>query len=183
MRPAILIDSEQLELIINRLCFQLIENHDDFSNSVIIGLQPRGVHLAALIVDRLKTILKVPAITYGTMDITFHRDDFRRRMELPVASSTDLEFEIEDKKVILVDDVLYTGRTIRAGLDAMLAFGRPSEVELLTLIDRRFSRELPIRADYVGKSVDSYNNQRVIVELVPEAKKNQVILLTSSDNE
>lgn len=178
MPPATLIDSTQLNLIINRLCYQLIENHDDFQNTVILGLQPRGIHLAEAIQKRLQEILPGLEIRCGRLDITFHRDDFRRREAPLSANSTKVDFIIENQKVILVDDVLYTGRTIRAGLDAMLSFGRPSIVELLVLVERRFTRELPVEPKYIGKSVDSYDNQQVKVVL-GEGTKDKVLLLTS----
>ena len=177
MPPATLIDNAQLNLIINRLCHQLIENHDDFQNTVILGLQPRGIHLAERIQSRLQEIIPDLNIRCGRLDITFHRDDFRRREAPLSANSTKVDFIIEDQKVILVDDVLYTGRTIRSGLDAMLSFGRPSIVELLVLIERRFTRELPIEPTYVGKSVDSYDDQLVKV-ILGEGDKDKVLLLT-----
>lgn len=178
MPPATLIDSTQLKLIINRLCYQLIENHDNFENTVILGLQPRGIHLAELIQQRLQEILPGVIVRCGRLDTTFHRDDFRRRDEPLSPNSTQVNFIIEGQKVILVDDVLYTGRTIRSGLDAMLSFGRPSIVELLVLVERRFTRELPVEPKYVGKSVDSYDNQLVKV-IIGEGNKDQVLLLTS----
>ena len=164
MKPKIILDQQGFELTINRLCFQLIEKHNNFSEAVILGLQPRGIYLAQRIKSKLEKILQIKDIPYGTLDVTFYRDDFRRRKEPLIPSTTDLEFIIEDKDVILMDDVLYTGRTTRAGLDAMLAFGRPRTVELMTLIDRRFSRNLPIQPDYVGKKVDSITSQRVKVD-------------------
>jgi pyrimidine operon attenuation protein/uracil phosphoribosyltransferase len=163
MKPIVLIDPKQFSLIVDRLAHQLIENHRDFSDTVIIGLQPRGVFLARRIQDKIKAILPNIRIDVGDLDVTFFRDDFRRREKPLEPSNTEINFLIEGKKVVLVDDVLYTGRTIRAGLDAMLSFGRPDSVELLVLIDRRFSRELPIEASYVGKAVDSIDSQRVTV--------------------
>jgi len=176
MKPITLIDNTQFELIINRLCYQLIENHIDFSNTVILGLQPRGVELATWIWKRLISITQDEEIKIGRLDVTFFRDDFRRRIEPINANSTKIDFIIEGKNVILIDDVLYTGRTIRAGLDAMLSYGRPKAVELLVLIDRKFRRELPIQAEYIGKSVDTYDNQKV--KVVFGSKKNKVTLFT-----
>ncbi|MFZ6051434.1 bifunctional pyr operon transcriptional regulator/uracil phosphoribosyltransferase PyrR [Halocola ammonii] len=179
MKPVTLIDKKQLGLIINRLAYQLIENHDDFSDAVLLGLQPRGVQLAERIHDRLKEIMPQAQIHLGSLDITFFRDDFRRREEPIKANSTQIDFIIEDKKVILIDDVLYTGRTIRAGLDAMLSYGRPSAVELLVLVDRRFSRELPIDPTYIGKSVDSIDSQRVKVEFAKNTSNDRVLLFNT----
>jgi len=139
-----------------------MENHGDFSNSVLIGLQPRGVYLADKIVDQLKTSPDENLIQYGKLDITFYRDDIRKHLHVP--AQTNISFSIEEKKVILVDDVLYTGRTIRAALDALLDFGRPQKVELCVLIDRRFSRQLPIQPDYCGKAIDSIVSEKIKVE-------------------
>lgn len=185
MKPTLLIDQEQFRLIINRLCFELVENHDDFSNTVILGIQPRGIYLAERIKDTLKEIIPNAQIDFGVLDTTFFRDDFRRREQPIAANATSVPFIIENKKVILIDDVLYTGRTIRAAMDAMLAYGRPSFVELLTLVDRRFSRELPIEASYIGKAIDSIDSQRVTVEWahLNKAKKDRVVLHTSAHNE
>ena len=139
----------------------------------MIGIQPRGIFLS----DRISSLLSPTAssIKYGKLDITFYRDDIRK--ELHVANKTDINFSIEDKKVILVDDVLYTGRTIRAALDALLTFGRPEKVELCVLIDRRFSRQLPIQPDYCGKSIDSIITQKVRVFWKEKDGEEQVGLL------
>ncbi len=174
--PRVILDSNALNLTIKRLCHELVENHNDFSDSVIIGLQPRGIYLADRITRTLKELEKELPVESGKMDITFYRDDFRRRENPLIPSVTDIEFTIENKKVILVDDVLYTGRTIRAGLDAMLAFGRPQLVELVVLIDRRFSRHLPIQPNYVGKRIDSIDAERVDVQWVETDDIDQVLL-------
>ena len=162
MRPRILLEKERFDVTIKRLCHQLIEVHNDFSHSVIIGLQPRGVFLARRIQKELQQILKLRQISCGDLDTTFYRDDFRKKELIP--NRTNIDFIIEDKNVVLIDDVLFTGRTIRAGLDAMLAFGRPRDVELLVLVDRRFSRHVPIQAKYVGITIDSIASQNVKVE-------------------
>ena len=159
-----LLTSKAFGLTVDRLCYQLIEDHGDLNGVALIGLQPRGILLARRLREVLKGILGKEVLQYGELDITFHRDDFRQRGSLPQPSITQLDFSLDDRKVVLVDDVLFTGRTIRAGLDAMLAFGRPSAVQLLVLIDRRFNRELPIQPDYVGRWVDSIGDQRVTVE-------------------
>lgn len=174
MKPRLILDSEQFQITLDRLCRQLIEVHDDFSDSVILGIQPRGTLLAQRIRTRLQVLLKKKNIPCGDLDITFHRDDFRKKSLIP--SSTNISFTIEDKNVILVDDVLFTGRTIRAALDAMLDFGRPKDVELLVLIDRRFSRHVPIQAKYAGKTIDSIASERVIVEWKETDGKDRVLL-------
>jgi len=158
----LLLSDKEINIILHRLACQLIENHQDFTNTVLIGLQPRGVFLA----NRLKTMLqdyyKIPEIQLGLLDITFYRDDFRRG-EILTANATKIDFLVEDKTVVFIDDVLYTGRSIRAALTAIQSFGRPKEIELLTLIDRRFSRHLPIQPNYKGRQVDAINNEKVKV--------------------
>lgn len=162
MQAKIILEKNKFDITIKRLCHQLIEVHNDFSNTVIIGLQPRGIYLARRIQKELQNILKNKTVHCGELDITFYRDDFRKKELIP--NRTNIDFIIEDKNVILVDDVLFTGRTIRAGLDAMLAFGRPNDVELLVLVDRRLSRHLPIQAKYIGMTIDSITTQNVKVE-------------------
>jgi pyrimidine operon attenuation protein/uracil phosphoribosyltransferase len=157
-----ILNKHQLQITIERLACQVIENYADLSSIVLIGLQPRGIFLADKIFNQLKKIKPEQHFPYGKLDITFYRDDIRK--ELREANQTDITFSIEDKKVILIDDVLYTGRTIRAALDALLSFGRPKKVELCVLINRRYSRELPIQPDYCGKSIDSIISQKVKVE-------------------
>jgi len=180
MQKKLILDSDLLDITLNRLCQQLIENHDPFDQTVILGLQPRGIYLAELIHTKLERELK-SKIPLGYLDATFHRDDFRRR-EIPAkASETRVPFVIEGKKVILIDDVLFTGRTVRAALDAMIAFGRPEKVELLVLIDRRRTRDLPIAADYVGKYVDTIDTQRVLVEWKAQGNKQNKIWLINKD--
>jgi pyrimidine operon attenuation protein/uracil phosphoribosyltransferase len=181
METQIILNKRHFDLTLQRLCRQLIENHNDFSNTVLIGLQPRGVR----VVDRLKHMLEDilgTEVQCGTLDITFYRDDFRRRETPPIPSVTNIDFTIENKQVILIDDVLYTGRTIRSGLDALLAFGRPEKVELLTFIDRRFKRHLPIQADYIGKAVDTLISERVSVEWEEIEGEDKVLLYTPDEN-
>ena len=164
MQPRVILDSKKLDLSITRLCHQLIEQHKDFSKSAIIGVQPRGVMLADRVHKKLTEILKKKDIQYGKLDITFYRDDFRIKSKPMIADKTEIEFSLEGLNIILIDDVLYTGRTIRSALDAMLDYGRPDDVELLVLIDRRLHRHLPIQAKYVGKVIDSITTEKVKVE-------------------
>jgi pyrimidine operon attenuation protein/uracil phosphoribosyltransferase len=180
MQKKLILDSDLLNITVSRLCQQLIENHNTFSDTVIIGMQPRGIFLADLIHKELEQITK-KSIPLGYLDATFHRDDFRRR-EVPArASENRIPFIIEGKKVVLVDDVLFTGRTIRAAMDALITFGRPEKVELVVLIDRKYNRELPIEADYVGKTVSTVASQRVLVELVAQGHKQNKIWLINKD--
>lgn len=180
MQKKLILDSDLLDITISRLCQELIENHGDFANSVILGMQPRGIYLAEIIHQKLEKDTHT-SIPMGYLDATFYRDDFRRR-ETPVkANETRVPFVIENKKVVLVDDVLFTGRTIRAAMDAMIAFGRPAKVELLVLIDRKYNRDLPIAADYVGKEVNTIASQKVLVELQAQGHKQNKIWLINKD--
>ncbi len=178
MQKLTLLDGQKFQITIQRLCHQLIENHNDFSESAIVGIQPRGAYLAKRIGDELRRLQPKANILQGNLDITFFRDDIRTNKDLPQASATEIDFIIENKNVVLVDDVLWTGRTIRAALDALLAFGRPRKVELLVLVDRRFSRQLPIEPDYIGIQVDSVDSQKVLVSWKETDKKDQIILLS-----
>ena len=164
MSEKIVFNHTELDLSVNRLCWQLIENHSDFSDTVLIGMQPRGYQLAQKIHSKLNELSTVSNISLGSLDITFFRDDFRRREALISPNQTDIDFLVEGKKVVFIDDVLYTGRSIRAGMDAINSFGRPKQIELLVLIDRRFSRELPIEPNYVGMTVDAIDTEKVVVE-------------------
>ncbi|HET8854445.1 MAG TPA: bifunctional pyr operon transcriptional regulator/uracil phosphoribosyltransferase PyrR [Salinimicrobium sp.] len=163
MSQKVLLNSKEINIILHRLACQLIENHHTFENSVLIGIQPRGVFLAERIRQILKEDYNLEKILFGKLDITFYRDDFRRSGKPLEANKTDISFVVEDKRVVFIDDVLYTGRSIRSALTAIQSFGRPSEIELLTLIDRRFSRHLPIQPDYNGRKVDAINEEKVIV--------------------
>lgn len=156
-----ILDKYQLQITIERLAYQLVENYADLSTLVIIGIQPRGIFLSDRIFEQLKKINPANTIDYGKMDITFYRDDIRKELHSP--NQTNFSFSLENKNVVLIDDVLYTGRTIRAALDALLAFGRPEKVELCVLVNRRYSRQLPIQPDYCGKSIDSVISQKVKV--------------------
>ena len=173
----LIFNKELLAITIDRLCYQLIENHDHFADTVIIGLQPRGIILSKLIFERIQHIQPNTQIKYGELDVSFFRDDFRRR-DLIVPSANKMDFIVEGKHVVLIDDVLFTGRTIRAGLDALLAFGRPARVELLVLINRKFSRQLPIEPDYIGKSIDTISSEKVKVNLNPEIEEEGVWLIS-----
>ena len=158
----ILIPNAQLQIIIKRLAQQLIENDDDISNTIFIGLQPRGVFVSNKIIEQIKLLCPTEEIKYGVLDITFYRDDVRSEFHVP--TKTDIPFSVDGKKVILIDDVLYTGRTIRAALDALQDFGRPKKIELCVLVNRRFDRELPIQPDHCGKIIDSKMEQKVKVD-------------------
>jgi len=179
MQKRLILDSSLLDITISRLCQHLIENHGDFKETVILGIQPRGVFLARRIKAKLDSLTS-QEVLLGELDMTFYRDDFRRRDEPIKANTTSIPFVIEDMNVILIDDVLYTGRSVRASLDAMIAFGRPKKVELLVLINRRYSRDLPIAPDYVGKNVNTVQTQRVLVEWKEQGAENDNIWLITT---
>lgn len=163
MSQKVLLNATEVHIALHRLACQLIENHDTFQETVLIGIQPRGVFLAERLKAILQTDYKIKNIKLGYLDITFYRDDFRRSNKPLEANTTHIDFIVEDKKVVFIDDVLYTGRSIRSALTAIQSFGRPTEIELLTLIDRRFSRHLPIQPDYRGRQVDAINKEKVKV--------------------
>lgn len=156
-----IMEEDQLKLTLKRLSHELIENHYPFVETCIIGIQPRGIAISDYITQYIQELHPEIKLAYGKLDITFYRDDFRTQIHVP--SITELPFSIENKKVILIDDVLYTGRTIRAAMDALLDHGRAKKVELCILVDRKFSRELPIEPNFVGKSIDSIITQKVKV--------------------
>ena len=159
-----ILNKESIVVTIERLCHQLIEVHKDFDNTVLIGVQPRGTYLNNRIINKLESIVSNNVIKSGNVDISFYRDDLMRRDNPIVPEVMDINFSLEGKNVVLIDDVLYTGRSIRSAIDALMTFGRPKSVDLLILIDRRFSRDLPIQPNYVGKTIDTISSEKVIVE-------------------
>src|SRR5690554_776955 len=177
MSQKVLLSSKEINIILHRLACQLLENHLDFKDTVLIGIQPRGIFLAARLAKILKEEYGVSSIELGFLDITFYRDDFRRGDKPLEANKTKIDFLVEDKKVVFIDDVLYTGRSIRAALTAIQSFGRPKEIELLTLIDRRFSRNLPIQPDYRGRQVDAINEEKVKVMWKEQEGEDKVYLI------
>ena len=177
MSQKVLLTSKEVNIILHRLACQLIENHLDFSNTVLIGIQPRGTYLANRVKAILENDYQIKDVKLGFLDITFFRDDFRRGEKQLEANKTQIDFLVEDKKVVFIDDVLFTGRSINAALTAIQSFGRPSEVELLVLIDRRFSRHLPIQPDYRGRQVDVINDEKVIVSWMEKDGEDAVYLV------
>lgn len=179
MKEKEIVNSQKIDIILTRICHQLIENHTEFSETVIIGLQPRGVFFAKRIHAKLQTLIG-KNINYGELDVTFFRDDFRRNEQPSQAKSTQIDFIIENKNVILIDDVLFTGRTIRAGFDALLHYGRPKKVELAILVERRMTHQFPIKADYLGLSTDTLQNQKIRVDWTGvDAKEDRIILISN----
>jgi pyrimidine operon attenuation protein/uracil phosphoribosyltransferase len=179
MKKRLILPEPQLDIALSRLCQELIENFGDFSDTVLIGLQPRGVPLAKILNKKLKK-LGCKNVPMGLLDTTFHRDDFRRKDEPIMASQTQIPFLIEDKKVVLIDDVLFTGRSVRAALDAMIAYGRARSVHLLVLINRKNNQELPIKASFIGKQVNTMTSERVEVQWSGEDKTVGKVWLVNS---
>ncbi|GAA0757459.1 bifunctional pyr operon transcriptional regulator/uracil phosphoribosyltransferase PyrR [Psychroflexus lacisalsi] len=177
MSQKLLLNAKEINIILQRLACQLVENHKNFENSALIGIQPRGSFLANRLYDILKKDYGLTSLNYGKLDITFYRDDFRRGDKVLKASETDIDFIVENKHVVLIDDVLFTGRSIRSALTALQSFGRPSKIELLTLIDRRFSRHLPIQPDYNGRKVDAINDEHVKVCWIENDGEDAIYLL------
>ena len=174
-----ILNQKDIQITIERLCQQLIEHHGDFKNTVIVGVQPRGTFLSNRIIAKLKQLLKTTNLESGSLDISFYRDDLRRRDEPIVPEIMDMNLSLEGKNVVLIDDVLFTGRSIRSAIDALMAFGRPKSVELLTLIDRRFSRDLPIQPNYVGRTIDAIDSERIIVEWKEVNGKDRILMVKS----
>ena len=176
-----IVTTKQFGIMIERLANQLIENHKDFSETILVGVQPRGVDFTRRIVEKLTKVSENKEINAGSLDITFFRDDFGRRDTPIEAQELDMNASIEGKNIVLIDDVLFTGRSIRSALDALMSFGRPKQVELMVLIDRRLKRHLPIQPNYVGKTVESILSERVIVKWKSENSEDEIILLKSED--
>ena len=171
-----ILDKESIVIAIERLCYQLIESHDNFDNTVLIGVQPRGTYLNSRILKKLALIVPNNNIASGNVDISFYRDDIMRRDEPIVPQVMDMDLSVEAKKVVLIDDVVCTGRSIRSAIDAILTFGRPASIELLTLVNRRFSRDLPIQPDYVGKTIDAIESEKIIVEWEENTGTDRVLM-------
>ncbi|UYW01842.1 bifunctional pyr operon transcriptional regulator/uracil phosphoribosyltransferase PyrR [Flavobacterium agricola] len=181
MNQKVLLTAKEVDIILHRLACQLVEKHLDFSSTVLIGIQPRGKFLAQRIKSIIEQEYNISDITTGYLDITFFRDDFRRNDKPLEANKTQIDFLVENKKVIFIDDVLYTGRSIRAALTAIQSFGRPSAIELLVLIDRRFSRDLPIQPDYRGRQVDAINDEKVLVHWAENNGADEVLLVNKNN--
>ena len=176
MPKKILLNSKKIDLILNRLVCELVENHKDFNNTVLIGLQPRGTYLIEKILDIFKKKYPNINIKSGILDFTFFRHDFRRSEKTLKASSTQINFSIENKNVVLIDDVLFTGRSIKAAMSSIDSYGRPNSIELLVLIDRRYKREIPIQANYCGAKIDTFKGDKVNVVWNENSKKDVIYI-------
>ena len=183
----ILLDAEQVARTLSRIAHEIIERNDDLESGALVGIHTRGVPLA----QRLRRLVEERSgveLALGQLDITFHRDDVHvrsgsaPRRSQPIVRDTRLEFELEGRTVILVDDVLYTGRTIRAAIDALIEYGRPDRVQLAVLADRGH-RELPIRPDYVGKNLPTNRGERIQVQLLEVDEVDRVLLVPQPEEE
>jgi len=174
-----ILSSKDIEKKLIRISHEIIENHNDIDNIVILGIHNRGVPIAQRLKKNILQITNIE-IPLGSLDITFHRDDFRERLLIPEIRETNISFSLDDKVVVLVDDVLYSGRTIRAALDEINSFGRPSLVRLAVLIDRGH-RELPIRADFIGKNIPTNSGEHVDVRLQESDNEEGVFLIKNID--
>ena len=171
-----ILDSEDINRAIRRMAHEIIEKNKGVSNLCLVGIQKGGVTLAERLASQIESI-EGGEIQVGTLDITLYRDDLNTKVEQPVVKRTDIPCTIDEKTVILVDDVLFTGRSIRAAMDALIDFGRPAYIQLAVLIDRGH-RELPIRADYAGKNIPTSLKDRVEVTLEEENNKDKVVLVS-----
>ncbi len=169
-----LLNKKDIERIISRIAHEIIEKNRGTENLCLVGIQRGGVHLAKRLAIKIKAIEQVE-IAVGSLDIAMYRDDIGMRKDHPIVRKTELPHDISGKKIVLVDDVLFTGRSIRAAMDAIMDFGRPAQIQLAVLIDRGH-RELPIRADYVGKNIPTSRKENIEVELIEEGDSDKVIL-------
>ncbi len=171
-----LLNSKDLERALKRIAHEIIEKNNGTENLCLVGIQKGGIILAQRLASQIEAI-EGGHIEIGALDITFYRDDLNMKKEQPIVKTTDITFSITDKTVVLVDDVLFTGRSIRSAMDALIDFGRPSSIQLAVLIDRGH-RELPIRADYVGKNIPTSFNDRVEVYLKEKNEDEKVLLIS-----
>lgn len=172
------IDEEGLERTLTRLAHEILEKNKGSQNLVLIGMRTRGEFIATRIHEKIKEI-DHSSPNLGILDVTLYRDDFRTRLKQPQVSITNITFDVNEKDIILIDDVLYTGRTVRAALDALMDLGRPNSIQLCVLIDRGH-REMPIRADFVGKNIPTSFNEEVKVKLKEIDSEDAVYLVDSS---
>lgn len=175
MKEKIILESSSIDKTLNRLSHEILENSKDLDQIVLIGIHNRGVPLARRLKDKIEKI-SGSAYKNGAIDISFHRDDYRERLSVPEVRGSDISFNLDGKVVILIDDVLYTGRTIRAAMEELNSFGRALKIQLAVLVDRGH-RELPIKADYVGKNIPTHEGEHVNVFLNEVDGKEYVSLI------
>lgn len=174
-------DKEGLDRILTRISHEILEKNKGSENLVLIGMRTRGEFLAKRIQQKIKSIDNAE-IPLGILDVTLYRDDFRTRIKQPEVSVSDITFDLNDRDVILIDDVLYTGRTVRSALNALMDLGRPGSIQLFILVDRGH-RELPIRADYVGKNIPTSQNEEIKVRLIEVDDEDAIYLVETEDKE
>ena len=179
LEKLVLMNEESVSRTIKRLCHEIIENNSNCKDVVLIGIHNRGVPISQRIQNKIKELIGID-LQRGSLDITFHRDDYRERLVVPELMGTDINFSLDGKIVVLVDDVLYSGRTVRAALDELNSFGRASKVQLAVLVDRGH-RELPIKPDYVGKNVPTHEGEHVDVTLKETDENDSVFLIRNRD--
>lgn len=179
LKKARLLTEEDLNRTLMRFAHQFVEPFDDLSTLAIIGMQTRGVYIAKRICTNIKQAYHVD-VPLGVLDVTFYRDDFRTKMKMPSVQVTEIPFDIYEKDLVLVDDVLYTGRTVRSALDALTGFGRPKSIRFCSLVDRGH-RELPITADYVGLHVPTHVSEEIRVK-VKELDGEDAVYLVENAN-
>lgn len=174
MQKALVLDEQAIRRSLTRIAHQIIEKNKGIEETILVGIRTRGIYLARRLAERIEEI-EGKSIAVGELDITLYRDDLTKKTENqePLVKGSDIPIDITNKIVILIDDVLYTGRTVRAGMDALMDIGRPGAIQLAVLVDRGH-RELPIRADYVGKNIPTSNTEKIVVELVEVDKIDQV---------
>jgi pyrimidine operon attenuation protein/uracil phosphoribosyltransferase len=174
-KSILVMDGAAIQRALRRIAHEIIERNPDLGRIILAGIPSRGNEIARRIAETVSTIEKA-AIAVGTIDVAMHRDDVGTRTELPVVKASDLPLPLETKTIIIVDDVLFTGRTVRAAMDAITSFGRPARIQLAVLIDRGH-RELPIRADYIGKNLPTAPNEKVRLRLGEESSEDGVWLV------
>ncbi len=174
-------DKEGLDRILTRISHEILEKNRGSENLVLIGMRTRGEFLAKRIQQKIKSIDNAE-IQLGILDVTLYRDDFRTRIKQPEVSVSDITFDLNERDVILIDDVLYTGRTVRSALNALMDLGRPGSIQLFILVDRGH-RELPIRADYVGKNIPTSQNEEIKVRLIEVDDEDAIYLIEIEDRE
>jgi len=180
LKEARIMTPEELDRTYQRFAHQFLEPYDDFSRLAVIGMQTRGVHMGKRIIEEIRKNFSTD-IDFGVLDVTFYRDDYRSKLKMPEVQVTEIPFDLFDRDVVLVDDVLYTGRTVRSAMDAIMAYGRPRSIKFCCMVDRGH-RELPIAADYMGMYLPTYENEEVRVK-VKEIDGEDAVYLVEMEEE
>ncbi|HPQ38885.1 MAG TPA: bifunctional pyr operon transcriptional regulator/uracil phosphoribosyltransferase PyrR [bacterium] len=176
VKQQVIMNARDLDRILSRFAYEILERFPDRSNLAIVGIQTGGAHLARRLVSKLETLEKRP-FDLGILDITLYRDDLALAKNQPIVRKTDIPFKVSQKEIVLVDDVLYTGRTVRAALDALIDFGRPRFIALAVIVDRGL-REFPIRPDFIGKTIQTVPEETVRVKLTEEGEPRDTVVIS-----